>query len=779
MKPFFYTLRYLQRDKGRHFIKCLSLTLGLVVALVLFTQTAFEMSFDRFYTDADRIYQIHRKLTIGDQPSIEGSAVNAPYAPTMYEDLDEVVAGTTLFMNVVDNKYEVNENVFIEKTVIADSLFFKTLGFQVLRGNEEDLCQPNALFISRSMARRLFGTADPVGQTLRIDKEPVTVTGIFADVPKNCHLQFDAVYSLSSWFGRVKNENWLRGDGFCGYIKLAPGVDPETVEDKIPALLRRHFDVAAQESKGWVMEHTLMPVSEIHSGNPTVRRMCFIISFLAFALLFAAAMNYVLISVSSLVRRARSIGVHKCNGASGGNIFSLFMYETGMLVFFSLLGAALLIFLFRPQIEELIHTDLSAVFSVQNLWVALVVVTVLVLVAGLIPGRLFASVPVTQVFRATSENKRRWKQILLFFQFTGLSFMVCLLAIIFFQYRMMLNKDMGYVTENVLFTPRLFELDAEQIRTLKTEFERMPEVEKACLTSATPVDWLSGNSVVDQSTGREIFTGRFMKADKNFVETMGMQLVAGQVFTESSGQQNEVMVNETAVRFLQTDNPVGHRFSYFGQICTIKGVIKDYQYISFLHEIPAIIILPPDASQQIGSANQLVIRLKAPLTAARFAEFNNHLKALSHNGEIGFQPYQDTFEWNYKEIRLFRNAVFTASLIMLSIMLLGLLGYTEDEINRRSKEIAIRKVNGATASDILQIISKDITLTAIPAFLAGMAVAYGVGAEWLKQFVVKIPLHAGLFIGCGLAVWIIILVCVCLRSWKIANDDPVKSLKNE
>lgn len=779
MKPFFYTLRYLQRDKGRHFIKCLSLTLGLVVGLVLFTQTAFEMSFDRFYSDADRIYQIHRKLTIGNQPSIEGSAVNAPYAPTIYEDMDEVVAGTTIFMNVIESKYEVNENAFTEKTVIADSLFFQTFGFRILRGEASDLCLPKALFISESMARRLFGTLDPVGQTVSMDKDPIAVTGVFADVPKNCHLQFDAVYSLSSWFGRVKNENWVRGDGFCGYIKLAPGIDPKTVEDKIPALLRRHFDVAAQEAEGWVMEHTLTPIFEIHSGNPAVRRMCFILSFLAFALLFAAAMNYVLISISSMVTRARSIGVHKCNGASGGNIFSLFMYETGILVFLSLLGAVFLMFLLRPQIEELVHTDLSAIFSVQNLWVALVVVTVLLLVAGLIPGRLFASIPVTQVFRAQAENKRRWKQVLLFFQFTGLSFMVCLLAIIFFQYRMMLSKDMGYDTEKVLFTPHLSDLEEEQLRTLKTEFERMPEVEKASLVTAMPVDWLSGNSVVDLSTGREIFTGRFMKADKDFVETMGMKLAAGHTFTESSGRQNEVMVNETAVRLFQTDNPVGYRFSYFDKECTIGGVIKDYQYISFQHEIPAIVIMAPDALPQYGAANQLVLRLKAPFNAAQFARFNERLKAFSHNEELSFTPYQDTFEWNYKEIRLFRNAVFASSLIMLSIMLLGLLGYTEDEINRRSKEIAIRKVNGATVSNILQIIGKDITFTAIPALLVGMVLAYGVGAEWLKQFVAKIPLNAGLFIGCSLVVWTIILVCVCVRTWKVANDDPVKSLKNE
>lgn len=779
MKPLLYTIRYLRRGKSRHFIKCISLTLGLMAGLVLFTQTAFELSFDRFYPDADRIYQIHRKLKIGDQPSYEGSAVNAPYAPTMYEEMDEVTAGTTLFMNVVDNRYEVGEHTFTEKTVIADSLFFQTFGFEVVRGDAKDLCLPEALFISRSMARRLFGTADPVGQEVRMEKESKSVTGVFADVPKNGHLQFDAVYSLSSWFGREKNDNWLRGDGFCGYVKLAPGVDPKTVEEKIPALLSRHFDLAAQEKKGWVMEHTLTPVAEIHSANPTVRRMCVILSFLAFALLFVAAMNYVLISVSSLARRAKSIGVHKCNGASGGHIFSLFMYETGLLVFLSLIGAIFLIFIFRPQIEELIRTDLSAVFSLQNLWVALLVVAALLGVAGMIPGRLFASIPVTQVFRTTTENKRRWKQLLLFFQFTGITFMVCLLAIIYFQYQMLLNKDMGYTTENILFTPRLGELGPDQLRTLKMEFERMPEVKKACLTTAVPVEWLSGSSVVDPATKRELFTGRFMKADKDYVETMGMQLAAGRTFTESSAAQAEVMVNETAVRRFQIDNPVGYRFSYLDTLYTICGVIKDYQYMSFLQEIPAIVILPSEALPQYGVANELVLQLNGPLTSARFAALNDRLKTLCHQEDVSFQPYQDTFEWNYKETRLFRNAVFTASLIMLLITLLGLVGYTEDEINRRSKEIAIRKVNGATARTILQLIGKDITLTALPAFLIGMILAYGVGAEWLEQFVAKIPLSPVLFAGCGVTVWLVILLVVCLRGWKVANENPVGSLKSE
>lgn len=779
MKSFLYTLRYLRRGKGRHFLKSVSLTLGLVVGLVLFTQVAFEMSFDRFYPDADRIYQLHRKLQIGDQSNYEGSAVNAPYAPTLYEELDEVIAGTTIFMNVVDNPYEVGEHKFTEKTVIADSLFFETLGFQVVRGQAKDLCLPKALFISESMAQRLFGTADPIGREIRMEKEPVAVTGVFRDVPKNCHLQFDAVYSLSSWFGRGKNENWTRADGFSGYVKLAPGIDPQTVEEKIPALLRRHFDVEAQEKKGWVMEHTLKPVSELHSADPTVLRMCYILSLLAFSLLFVAAMNYVLISVSSLTVRAKSIGVHKCNGASAGNIFALFMYETGLLVFLSLTGAVFLIYLFRAPIEQLIHTNLTAIFSLSNLWVALLVVLSLLLIAGLIPGRLFATIPVTQVFRTYTENKRRWKQVLLFFQFTGITFMICLLTLIFLQYRLMLNKEMGYTTDNILFTPQLNELDADQLRTLKAEFERMPEVEKACLTTAMPVEWLSGSSVADRVTGRELFTGRFMKADEDYVQTLGMQLTAGRNFTESSATQGEVIVNETAVHLFQIDDPIGYRFSYFDTTYTICGVIKDFQYISFLQEIPAIVILPAAALPQYGTPRELALRLKTPLTADRLAQFNERLKALSHIDDISFLPYEETFEWNYKEIRLFRNAVFVASLIMVIITLLGLLGYTEDEIGRRSKEIAIRKVNGATVRIILQLISKDITLTALPAFLVGMALAYVVGAEWLKQFVAKLPLSLWLFIGCSLAIWVAILLCVCMRAWKVANEDPVGSLKSE
>lgn len=779
MKPLLYTFRYLRRGKSRHFIKCISLTLGLMAGLVLFTQTAFELSFDRFYPDADRIYQLHRKFKIGDQPTTENSFVNAPYAPTMYEEMDEVTAGTTIYMNAMDNRYEVGEHTFTEKTLIADSLFFQTLGFRIIRGDAKELCLPEALFISQSMARRLFGTADPVGQEIRMDKEIIAVTGVFADVPKNGHLQFDAVYSLSSWYGRGKNENWIRSDGFRGYVKLAPGVDPRTVEEKIPAMLRRHFDVAALEQKGLMMEHTLTPVSQIHSADPAVRRMCFILSFLAFALLFVAAMNYVLISVSSLAGRAKSIGVHKCNGASGRNIFALFMYETGLLVFLSLIGAVFLIFIVRTHIEELIHTDLSAVFAIQNLWVALIVVIALLLIAGVIPGRLFAAIPVTQVFRANPENKRRWKQILLFFQFTGITFMICLLAIIYSQYRLMLNKEMGYTTENILFTPALDELGPEQLRTLKMEFERLPEVQNACLTSAVPVDWLSGNSIIEPVTGRELFTGRFMKADKDYLQTMGMQLAAGRTFTESSATQAEVIVNETAVRLLQIDNPIGYRFSYFGTLSTICGVIKDFQYRSFLHEIPAIVLLPPETLPQYGTPNKLVIHLNTPLTSARFTDLNARLRTLCHNEEIAFQPYQDTFEWNYKEIRLFRNSVFAASLIMLLITLLGLIGYTEDEINRRSKEIAIRKVNGATARTILQLIGKDITFTALPALLIGIALSYSVGAEWLKQFVAKIPLSGWLFAGCGLFVWMVILLCVCLRAWGTARENPVVSLKSE
>lgn len=777
MRHLFYTIRYLLHTYSNNLIKVVSLTLGLIVGLILFTQVAFEMSYDNFYPGKEQLYAICAKGNINGSPINENRYINYPYAPTLLQEFSEVESATNIFNYIGEYNFNIEENNFKAKTLYADSLFFNTFGFNILIGNPNDLGNPSSIFVSESFARKVFGNIDQaIGKKCTKDNTPYSIAGVFSDIPKNCHMQFDLIISLA-YFTSGGAPGWERMDAFNGYVKLTKGTDPDSFKDKILTMRKKHYDVERAEKSGWHMEYFLKPVATLHSGNEEVKRTCFILSFLAFALLFSSAMNYVLISISSLARRAKSVGIHKCSGASDKNIFLMFIYETAILLLLSFLLAAFTILALSNQIEILIKTDLSSIFAPENIWVGAVLFIALLFITGIIPARIFSSIPVTQVFHTYSDNKKRWKKLLLFSQFAGITFLFTLLLVIVSQYNLLRNKDAGYSKENTL-TINLWRVPKEQLSIIKEEFRQFPEIQSLCRASSIPTNPSSGQPVQDKDTKKNMFGSKLMQADQDYIHTMQMKMVAGRTFNEGSVNAKEIMVNETFARNLEVSDPVGFKVMYFGEIYTICGVVKDFQYISFFETIPPIAIFPP-IDFSFMNLSTLIIKLNEPASPVLLKKLNDKLFMLTQNKEYHLQPFDVTYASVYNDTFLFRNSVTVATIIMLLITLLGLFGYTTDEIHRRRKEIAIRKVNGATASNILLIISKDISFVAIPALIAGFFGAYAAGVEWLQQFVARIELSAPLFICSGSVVLLFIYLCITIRAWQTANENPVDSIKSE
>lgn len=773
MKSMLYTFRSLLRNKGNNLIKILSLTLGLVVGLVLFSQVAFEMSYDNFWTDKDQVYKIHVRGTFNKGDHYDSEAIYLPYAPTMYHEFEEVIAATNLFyFGSGEELFKVGEHSYPEKTIVADSLYIRTMGIPMISGDPEALKVAENIYVSEAFATKAFGTLDVVGQKVVKDEQVLTIAGVMKDIPENSHLKYDVIMSLKNQIGDW-NPGWDQTDAFNGYIKVAPGTNVEALEAKIPEMMRRHYDVDAEIAKGVVKTFYLKPVTSLHSGTPQVRRMALILSVLAFSLLFAAALNYVLISISSMAARAKVVGIHKCNGATGRNVIRMFIRESGVLLVISLLLAVLLIYVFRRPIEVLIKNPLSAVFSRDNFWVIGCVVGILFVLTGYIPARIFAAVPVTHIFRSYADNKKGWKRILLFIQFSGVSFMVTFLAIIYFQYQMVLNQNIGYSMDNLVFSSGLYTISQEQMETVKTEFFHLPEISNIS-QSHLPHRFLSGNSVTHAETGEALFTGRAMYADKHTLETLGLRLLYGRNLSDHSFTNDEVLINETCARMLNVEDPVGYTFLFWaeGRKHTVVGVVEDFQYQSLFEEIPPVILVPEYLPV-------IVAKLNVPVTPLLMEKLNDLLRKHTNNEQSEFFVLQDEYELRYYDTKLFRNSVIISSVIMLIITLLGLIGFVQDEVGRRQKEIAIRKVNGAEAFNILILLSRDVAFIAVPAVILGLIFSYFVGTEWLQQFMVKIPLGIALFGLSCLSVLTILQVCVVMHSWKVAMENPVLSLKSE
>lgn len=774
MKQLTYTIRYLLRGRGGNQIKIISLTLGLGVGLILFARVAFEMSFDTFFEKVENLYIINNKLIRNGETQDASPVICAPVPGSMRDELPEIESATVCRIYYGSFSLYHDNNKYTPRTMMADSLFFRTMGIQVLRGDDRLLGTADHIFLSEKYAKRIFGNEDPIGKLLLYGKNhPYTVAGVFKDVPENSHIRFQTVASfinMKTQFGAYCG--WNADDSYSGYVRMKKGVDIPSLEQKLPAWMARHMDVAQMQREGYMEEYSFMPVSEVYTKDPEVKRMVMIMSVLGFCLLFIAAMNYVLMSISSLATRAKSVGIHKCSGASSGNIFSMFMYETGIVFICALVGVSLLLLSFRESIAEVTAVpSLATLINGQTIWLPALMLGVIFLIAAVLPARLFSSVPVTQVFRVTATGKSWWKRVLLFVQFGGIAFISMLLLIVLLQYNRLMNKDLGYDPEYIVSAGLRGVEDKNTLSMLTAEFKRFSYVKAVGNAGAGITSGYGGFPVYDEDMNW-LFTARRTSYDPDYLPLMGIELVAGRNLRD----KGEIVVNETYVKACGwTESPIGKDVISEKEVLgKIVGVMKDFPVSSLYLPQDPVLVTGDDALLN----GRFTLRL-SELNPGHLRELNDKLLQLYPNEEMAFTVLKDSIEDQYESARHFRDAVTLATFAILMITLMGLFGYINDEIHRKSKEIAIRKVNGATAGSILGLLSKDILYTAFPAVLLGTLVSRFVGEGWLQQFADKIPLNLFLFIASTLVVLAIILGCVIFKSWNVANENPVKSIKSE
>ena len=768
LRHIYYTIQTLIRGRSSNVIKIISLTLGLFVGLLLFARVAFELSYDHFYPESRNLFLIQASYSYEGKQEKPSPYIYGAMPAAIRENFPDEVEEATVLRNVGQQIFfKGNERFDQQQTIYADDHFLPTMGVEVLKGNKADLVAPDAIFINESLARRVFGDADPIGQTMLWEKNyPVTVRGVFADQPENTDLKYDVIVSFATLYKRMGEDRagWGYDISYMGVVRFHNDTEaPERVAGRLPEMHKKYLP---QGKDGFSEEYSFQPISEYHSSQPEVRKMVLIMSVLAFAILLIAALNYVLISVSSLARRAKAVGVHKCSGASDGNIFGMFLWETMFIILSALVLVGLLILNLRELIQDTLNASVGALFTWETLWVPLLVIAVVFFVAGVIPGYMFSSIPVSQVFRRYTERKTTWKRPLLFVQFAGVPFVFGLLAVVLLQYYSVMNRELNYNPERIAVARCYFSDD--EVDNVRSDMRRLPMVEDVAFAWFPISDYYSGFSVYN-STGKLLFDAHTSMCDYHFLSMMGVQLIDGKNFDSPK----QAIVNEEFVRKMHwEDSAVGKQVN-IGTSLPVVGVAKDFPIRSAY--TPQDIVMYISSTFASGATH---VRLKEP--------FDQNLKALNQKmGElfttkdIVFIPLQEIIDQQYEAIRRFRDSVIIASISILLITLMGLFGYTNDEVSRRCKEIAIRKVNGAEAGDVLQLLSRDIFWTALPAVLLGAAVAWFVGGKWLEQFSDAIVPSAWLYLSIALVVLLLIVVSVMLRAWKVANENPVNSIKSE
>ena len=768
MKQLYYTIQTLLRGRGSNVIKVISLTLGLLVGILLFARVAFELNYDSYYSEPENLC-ITLRTGISDGIKKEPNIDNyGKLAEAIRENFpDEVEDATVLDLFSQSPLY--HEGKKMEHVILATSKshVFSTLGIKVLLGDVSQLDRVDVIFISRSLARRLFADANPIGKTINIEIDyPLTVQGVFEDIPENTEFHFDGVYSFDTRSKQYGSERggWGYDSSYHCMVRFRHPDEREKVEVRMPEMLKKYI----HNYKGQSEEYSFMTPSQYHLQKPESRKIVMILSILGFAILLVAGMNNVLLSVSSLAQRAKSVGIHKCNGASDGHIYRMFLYESALLILLSLLFVTVLLFTFKLEIEDLSGASLKALFTWQTLWVPILVSLVLFLVIGLFPGKLFAAIPVTQVFHRFTAHRFVWKRSLLFIQFTGIAFILGLLMVILLQYHQVMTRDMGYKVDNLAVGWSPY----REIDKMDGILRGLPIVEEFCNASTIIYGGYMGQPYTD-AHGKE-FMGRIEFVDEHYVPVMGLQIIKGR----NIQQDKEILINEEMVRQIGwTDSPIGKNLedgkNNFG---TIVGVVKDYVVQSaYMPQAPVELMSNLEWMNVLNKRN---IILKEPF-GENLAKINTLMKEAFPTVDIVFRSARQEIDKQYQEVRRFRNVVIIASIAILLIALMGLFGFVNDEIQRRSKEIAIRKVNGAEVPDILRLVSGNIFWTALSAVLVGIVFAYIVSNKWLEQFSDRVSVNGGHFLVVIIIILLLIMGSVIGRSWNVANENPVNSIKNE
>lgn len=786
MKNFLFALRYLRKLRGGTLARVVSLSLGLAVGLLVFSYANYNLTSDRCFPERERIFQLWAHYA-DPQHSGYSPQLNAPIAPALAEEVPQVEAATRLFGPRTSDIVR-GDNAFQAKYIYADTMFFDVLGFEPMNGNpKEILLHADQVMLAESFSRTIFGRKDPVGQLVLLNgTDSLTVMGLFRDPNPNQHL---GGFNMLCSFEIVKrdlNTSWRGGDSFPSYVKLHKGASVAEVEAQLPAFFDRHG--FTEDMKAWNRSYRFFPITESSRINTSAGLIAWVLMALAALTLFVASMNYVLISISTLVSRSKTIAMLKVGGARRSDIFRIFCSETAVLTLASVVVAAFLLWALQDQVREITGTPMAELFALKRIWVPLIVILAAFALAALVPARIFTSIPVTLAFRGATDNRRRWKQVLLVVEIVSCTFTLTLLLLAVLQFDKLRNGDFGFVHDRIVYTRLKTPLPG--MAPICDAVAALPEVEAAGASEDVPIWGYSGQPCYDEKSKELLFSCRYTLCNEAYMPAMGMQIAAGRNFVPQSNPF-EVIVNETYVR-LRGWTPreaVGRQIidedSADARLYTIVGVVKDFRTVIATGQVDPIVIHPlnyytsfPRYTPEIKLRWYLMIRLRE-MSPEALATVQRKIEEYPSDNNHVLTVYDDLLGDTLSEIRSFRNIVFTVSGITLLIALMGLVGYLGDEMRRRSKEIALRKVNGASTADVLRLLSRDVLWIAVPSVIVGAAISRW-GADLLvSNFVERVALRWWLFALCGAVVLLIVCAVQLVRTWRIANANPIDMIKTE
>ena len=784
-------LRNMQRQKAYSILNIAGLTLGMTCCILLLLYIQFELSYDQYHENADRIYRVIR----------EGKAFTpAPLGPKLMTDLPEV-AYATRFIKRDDILISHLNNHFLEDNFYwADPEMFNIFTIPLIRGNPQTaLLDPFSILLSARMAKKYFNDADPIGKNLTVeDGSEFIVSGIFSNIPDNSHFTMDFIAPYKTYFQITGNDitHWFRNFTYT-YFLLRKGVNPEDLERKFPSVIDSYlFKNLPVEIKNQLQEpypriFYTQPLTKIHlhshlrqeiSANNDIKYI-FLFASIAILILIIACINYINLATARASQRAKEVGIRKVTGAQRKQLMCQFFSESILLTIMALIISLMIVQLALPAFNNLV--DRPLVFnpiSNPNLFLGLVVLTLLVgLFAGSYPALSISGFkPITVLKGAFSRTSTglTLRNILVVAQFAITIFLIISTLIIRNQLNFVKNFDVGYRKEQIITLPvRGGEIHRE-IAAIKSELMQYPAV-LAVSTSArlpnhidtfTTADWPGRNPDLR-------FTINYNTADYDFIDLFDIEIVDGRNFSKAfpSDEKGVFLINEAAVKAAQLESPVGRDFIHWrGNTGKIVGVMKDFHLHSLHNPIePLYIFLDPQDFSYIS------IKIKSSDIPATIAHVKSVINKFSPNYPLEYAFFDDIFEQAYHSEQQMVTIFSSFAILAIIIACMGLFGLVSYAVEQRIKEFGIRKVLGASVSGIFLLLLKEFFKWILISNIIAWPIAFLYSQKWLQNFAYRIHITIGSFLLAALAALTIALLTVSWQAIRAATANPVEALRYE
>lgn len=799
-------IRNLWRYKGFAFINILGLAIGIIGCLAIALFVWDEKQFDKFIPEGENIYRLYDQRSENNTTTYAAPVAPA-YASFLKRQYPEVSVSARILMS--DDKFlmEYGEKKGYEKKGwYVDSNFFQVLPVKFLHGNINNALQePTTIVISENLAQRYFGNANPVGKTLLIDKQSMTVKGVFAELPSRFHLSFEYLMSMAgAGIEKERMENW-GWHQFYTYVKLKPGTNVQQLQDKFQAYMKKEI-LPKETAEGSGFLPFFQPLKDIHlkstgfiydnavRGNESYVKA---LSIIALLVLVIACFNFINLATARSFRRAKEIGVRKVVGADRKQLIIQFIGETILLSVLSMLIATAATFFIIPLLNE--FTGKSIEFNpFSNPVLALLILAtgmVIGMLAGIYPALVlsgFQPIKVLKNMKLVGSGSASWlRHALVVIQFSLSVLLIVSTIIVFKQTKYLNTKDLGFNKDQVVFFQVRDSLvsNSNTLETFKSELRSNPNIVSVTSGYGLPGDLFAGETVVLPSKeGKEFHCNNFL-GDHDYVKTLGLKIIAGRDFSRemSTDVSQAFLINETAVKewgFGTPEKAIGQAIHWdeWEPVDTtepvkkgkIIGVVKDFHYKNLREKVtPTVIQLYPQITYTIAA------KIKTADVKSTLAFINNKWSQFVPAYPLDYKFVDESYGAMNKSEEKLSDLLWIFTIMAIFIGCMGLFGLAAFSAEQRTKEIGIRKVLGANVFNIMSLLSKNFLLLVVISSFIAFPVAWWAMNNWLNDFPYRVIISWWIFGIAMIAALLIAMITVSFQSIKAATTNPVKSLRTE